>query len=115
MKKLNLLSLSVALSIGICSSAFANDTMDVMLNNTAHAIAKDGSASDWLFNNDGTLSTSSGDKGTWQMQSENLCAKMNNAEQDSCVTLPSGKTIGSTWDQVDFAGNTLQVTIVKGR
>lgn len=115
MRKLSLFGFSAALLLGAGNLALANDTFNVMLSNTVHVLGQDGTVNDWIFNEDGTVANLTGVSGTWEMDGDSVCSITSEETDSTCVTIPSGKVVGDTWNQDDGTGQTITVTIVEGR
>ncbi|VAX06638.1 hypothetical protein MNBD_ALPHA03-1236 [hydrothermal vent metagenome] len=107
---------SAAIFLSISNLGLANDTFAAMLdNNTMKVIGPDGTVQNWYFHPDGTFSSLENVTGSWTMEGDILCTLYGERTKPGCFSLPTGKAIGDTWNQVVGSGKTLKVIIVKGR
>jgi len=107
---------SAVIFLSISNLALANDTLAVILdNNTMQVVGPDGTEQNWYFQQDGTFSSLENVTGSWTMAGDTLCTLYGARTKPGCFSLPTGKVVGDSWDQVVGSGKTVRVIIVEGR
>ncbi len=115
MKKKLIACVLPVFALGFSAPSMANDTFDAMIGNTIHVMAVDGTVSDWMFREDGTVVVSDGQSGTWTMNGDTVCTAIVGVEGDLCTDVPVGKGVGDTWEQTDADGAAITVTLKAGQ
>jgi len=107
--------LSAAIFLSMSNLGLANDTFTVLLANTMKVVGPDGTEQNWYFHADGTFTSLENVTGSWTMEGDTLCTLYGERTKPGCFSLPGGKVVGDSWDQVVGSGKTLKIIVVKGR
>ncbi len=101
-------------ALTIAGAAHA-DLMDSTFGNTVTVAGADGTiVVSYHFSSDHTFSMTTAEgtaSGTWSLDGNNLCSTL--GEETNCTEIEDHE-VGDSWEDTDFDGNTMTISIVAG-